>query len=411
MVRARAFSACLLLLGCLGLLAGCSGSGARAESRGGLTVHRGPFRQRLILSGELAAERGETLAVPRTDTFQLQIRWMAPDGTPVKAGDPVVAFDNSQFASDLEEKRLSASQAGTDLATAEAALKTTEAERRFNVAKARSELEKAKIAAAVPQEILPLREYQDRQLARKRAETELAKAEEVLATETRASGTGVQIQQISLEKSRRQIHTAQESIDALTLKAPRDGMVLVGQHPFEGRKLQLGDSIWTGIPVATLPDLSSMVVHANLSDVDDGRITEGAEVLCTLDAYPAITYRGRVVEISPVARESQRNPLLRYFPVRIALDKADTGRMRPGMSVRVEVLGAESRNALLAPREALDFAGAAAPSGPAGAAPRLLLATGGAAAVRLGPCSASECVIESGAAEGTRLRSRSGEAG
>jgi multidrug efflux pump subunit AcrA (membrane-fusion protein) len=411
MVRVRAFSACCLLLGCLAgliMLAGCSGSGARAESAregSGLTVHRGTFRQRLILSGELAAERGNTLVVPRTHSFQLQIRWMAADGTPVKAGDPVIAFDNAQFASDLEEKRLAASQAGTDLATAESELKTTRAERRFNVAKARSEVEKAKIAAAVPREILPLREYQDRQLALRRAETELAKAEEVLATETRASGTGVQIQQISLEKSRREIQAAEEAIGALTLKAPRDGMVLVGQHPFEGRKLQLGDNVWTGIPVATLPDLSSMAVHANLSDVDDGRIAAGAEVLCTLDAYPATTYRGRVVDISPVARESQRNPLLRYFPVRIALAKADPGRMRPGMSVRVEVLGPETRDALLAPRQALDFAGGA------GGSPRLLLAAGGAAAVRLGPCSASECVVESGAAEGTRLRSRSGEAG
>jgi hypothetical protein len=90
MVRARtSSSACLLLLGCLaGLitLAGCSGSGARAESAregSGLAVHRGTFRQRLILSGELAAERGDTLVVPRTHSFQLQIRWMAADGTPV----------------------------------------------------------------------------------------------------------------------------------------------------------------------------------------------------------------------------------------------------------------------------------------------------------------------------------------
>lgn len=138
-----------------------------------------------------------------------------------------------------------------------------------------------------------------------------------------------------------------------------------------------------------------MMVQASLSDVDDGRITPGMTVLCTLDAYPATTYRGRVLEISPVARESQRSPLLRYFPVRIALDKADTRRMRPGMSVRVEVLGPEVKNALLVPRTALDFAGGG---------PRVLPAAGGTAPVRLGPCSADACVVESGVAEGTRLR-------
>jgi HlyD family secretion protein len=406
-------AACLLLLAALAglaglstMMAGCSGTGARAESgredADGLTVHRAPFRQRLILSGELAAERGENLVVPRTNSFQLTIRWLAEDGTPVKAGAPVVSFDNSQFASDLEEKRLSASQAGSDLATAEAQLKTTQSERRFNVAKARSEVEKARLASSVPKEILPLREYQDRQLALRRAETELAKAEEVLATESKVSATSVQIQKIALDKSTRDIHTAEEAIDALELKAPRDGMVLVGTHPFEGRKIQVGDSVWAGMTVATLPELASMMVQANLSDVDDGRITPGMTVLCTLDAYPTTTYRGRVVEISPVARESQRSPLLRYFPVRIALDQADSRRMRPGMSVRVEVLGPEVKGALLVPRTALDFAAGG---------PRALLAAGGAAPVRLGPCSADACVVESGVAEGTRLRSRDGRAG
>ncbi|HEY0511286.1 MAG TPA: efflux RND transporter periplasmic adaptor subunit [Thermoanaerobaculia bacterium] len=404
-MRAQPRAACLLLLACLAAcLAGCSGSGAHAESgrEGGLTVHRGPFRQRLLLSGELAADRGETLVVPRTSSFQVTIRWMAEDGTLVKAGDPVVAFDNSQFSTDLEEKRLSASQAGSDLKTAEAGVKTTLSERRFDVEKARSEVQKDRIAAAVPKDLLSLREYQERQLALQRAETELAKAEEALATQKQVSASDVQVQKISLEKAQRNIRNSEEAIDALTLKAPRDGMVLVADHPFDGHKLLVGDSIWSGMPVATLPELSSMVVHASLSDVDDGRIAPGAEVLCSLDAYPDTPYRGRVVDVSPVARESQRNPLLRYFPVRIALDKVDTRRMRPGMSVRVEVMGPETRDALLVPRAALDLGGRS---------PRALLAAGGGAAVKLGACSASECVVESGLAEGTRLRSRDGGAG
>src|SRR5436305_14400286 len=107
MVRARTSSSvCLLLLACLACLAslaGCSGEGARAQSsrEAGLTAHRGTFRQRLILSGELAAERGEAMNVPRTNSSQLTIRWLAPAGVPGKAGDPVVAVDNSQSSTDL----------------------------------------------------------------------------------------------------------------------------------------------------------------------------------------------------------------------------------------------------------------------------------------------------------------------
>ncbi|HET6345045.1 MAG TPA: efflux RND transporter periplasmic adaptor subunit, partial [Myxococcota bacterium] len=389
-MRLRPLAIRLLPLICLLPLAGCSGRGAHAEAEadGGLAVHRGVFRQRLLLTGELAAERGEQLTVPRTNVWQLQVRWMAEDGTPVKAGEPVVSFDNSQFASDLEEKRLSASQAGSQLSSAQAESRTTLAEKKFDLEKARSELEKARIAAAVPKDLLSLRDYQEKQLALKRAQSEYEKAQAALATQGQVSSTDLEVQKISLDKSLREIHDAEKAIEALTLRAPRDGMMLVGKHPWEGRKLQVGDTVWVGMAVATLPDLSSMIVQASLSDVDDGRITPGMEVRCTLDAYPETTYKGRVVEISPVARESQRSPLLMYFPVRIALEKSDPSRMRPGMSVRVEVLGAEMRNALLVPRAALDLSAAGKP--------RALLAGGGTAEVKLGPCGPSECVVEGG---------------
>lgn len=404
MMRLRPTVTFLLGLAVLAPLAGCSGTGARADAGQSeeLSAHRGPFRQRVLLTGELAAERGEALAVPRTNAFQLQIRWMAEDGARVKAGDPVVSFDNSQFASDLEEKRLSASNAGSELDRAEAESKTTRAEKEFSVQKARSEVEKARIAAAVPKDLLSLRDYQERHLALKRAESGLAKAAEELAAQKKGNSTEIQIQGISLDKSRREIQTAEEAIAALTVRAPRDGMMLVGKHPWEGRKLQVGDTVWIGMTVATLPDLSSMIVQANLSDVDDGRIVPGLEVICTLDAYPAEPYRGRVMEISPVARESQRSPLLRHFPVRVALERSDPRRMRPGMSVRVEVLGTEMKDALLVPRSALDFSGAK---------PRVLLAGGGVAEVRLGPCGALECVVEGGVEAGAPLRSRDARGG
>jgi len=403
----RPIHAFSLGLACLLPLAGCSGAGAHAEATGtrgteDLRVHRGSFRQRELLTGELAAERGEALVVPRTNAFQLTIRWLAEDGTLVKAGDPVVSFDNSQFSSDLEEKRLSAFDAASELERIGAQSKTNLAEKQFAVEKARAEVEKARIAAAVPKDLLSLREYQERQLALARAQSGLAKAEVDLDAERRADVADVQVQKISLEKSRREIHTAEQAIDALTLRAPRDGMVLLSDHPFEGRKLQVGDTIWVGMTVATLPDLSSMIVASNLPDVDDGRIAPGMAALCTLDAYPAMTYRGRVVDISPVARESRRNLLLRFFPVRIALEKSDSRRMRPGMSARVEVLGPEVKDSLLVPREALDFSGAR---------PRALLASGRAVEVRLGPCTARECVVAGGLQEGARLRPRDGRSG
>jgi multidrug efflux pump subunit AcrA (membrane-fusion protein) len=81
-------------------------------------------------------------------------------------------------------------------------------------------------------------------------------------------------------------------------------------------------------------------------------------------------------------------------------------KMRPGMSVRVEVFGTEVRGALLAPRAAIDFTGKRPRVTVAGGAGGALGGETAAREIRLGPCDASFCVVEEGLAEGARLRTR-----
>src|SRR3954468_15997315 len=167
-----------LALLCLLPLLGCAGAGAEtggSRDLGDLQVRRGSLRERLLLSGELTAERATQLVVPQTSSWQLQIRWMEKDGTPVRVGQKLVEFDNSQFTSDLDEKRSTATQTAADLERDRAAAAAAAAEKAFAVEQKKNDLAKAKLAASVPESLLPLREYQDRQLAVRRAEAELAK--------------------------------------------------------------------------------------------------------------------------------------------------------------------------------------------------------------------------------------------
>jgi hypothetical protein len=163
---------------------------------------------------------------------------------------------------------------------------------------------------------------------------------------------------------------------------------------WEPRKLQEGDMVHRGHTVARLPELASMQVEAALSDVDDGRVKPGMAAACVLDAYPQREFPCRVTAVSPVARESSRNSLLRFFKVDLALAEDDPSIMRPGMSVKAEVRVESLPGVLLAPRAALDEA--ARP-------PRARLADGGWAEVEVGPCDAHRCVVTGGLEAGTRL--------
>jgi hypothetical protein len=100
----------ILLLSASGFGA-CADARARAEAPAeDLAVRRGALRPRVLLTGELIAERAVQLKVPRVKgNSQLQIRWMAEDGAEVTRDQPVVEFDNSSFTSEIVEKRLQAS--------------------------------------------------------------------------------------------------------------------------------------------------------------------------------------------------------------------------------------------------------------------------------------------------------------
>lgn len=371
---------------------GRSGPGEPARRE---TVARGDIVDRQVLTGELRATSSVALTVPRTDTWQLTVRWLAEDGAPVKAGDKVLEFDNSQFTAQLAEKHLTlleaemALRSARDLGAIAVAGKDTEL-RQHQIA-----LDKATVHAGVPGDLLAGREAQERQLAKKRAEVAAEKAGQELAAQRRETALEVDVKQIELDKTRRAIAAAEATIAALTLTAPRDGMIVVEDHPWLGRKIKAGDVVQPGMTVVTLPDMGqAMGVRAELSDVDDGRIAVGMTGTCTLDAYPGDPVVCTVKAITPVARNKGESSLRRTFAVELALERTDAARMRPGMSVKIELDPQRAAGVVRVPRGAI-----AEPPG-ADHRARVRMASGELREVTLGLCDAQACAAEAGLAAG-----------
>jgi multidrug resistance efflux pump len=389
----------------VGLLSACAvGCGSVASpapsgagSRPAPTVRRAAFQPRVLLTGELKAIEAEPILVPETPNWQMPIRWMEGDGVTVVAEQKVLELDNTQFTGNLEERRLAESSALNRLMQKEADLAVELADRAFALEQARVRLARARIEADVPEALRSRHEHQAKQLAREQAEVAEAKAAEDLQAARRASDAELEELRIALDKARHDVRIAEEAIAALIVRAPRDGILVVAENRRENRKYQIGDDVWVGLAVMEIPDLSAMKVEALLSDVDDGRIAVGQRALCALDTYPDRTFPGRVVDITPVAKEQGWQSMRRAFRAVIRLDEADPERMRPGMSVQVEVDAEPVADALIVPRGALDLS--VEP-------PRALLAGGASVEVLLGPCSAAECVIERGLEDDSRLRWR-----
>lgn len=393
MIGARA-----LLTGLLVLLVACAGAKASEpeavpppdERR----LVRGDLRERWLLTGQLETAVAEAVVVPRTPEWNITLRWIEKDGARVKAGQKIAELDDSAFARDLLDKKLAAAKAKTDLEHQERESAVQALERAFAVDEARIALEKAKLEAAVAPDSYPLRVYQEKQVALRRREVALEKALDEQRAQREAARLEARVLAIALEKRQREIAQAEQAIEALTLEAPRDGLVIVGVHPWLRRKFESGDNVWVGLPLLMLPELSTMRVSALLSDVDDGRVQPGMRAQCFLDAYPGMSIGGTVTDVSAIAREPPQRSLRRSFFVNVELDRVDLDRMLPGMSVRVEVSGKEARGELIAPRASLDLG--ASP-------PRLERRDGSSTPVDVLSCNAQSCAVRAPAAGGERL--------
>ncbi|HEY0250135.1 MAG TPA: HlyD family efflux transporter periplasmic adaptor subunit, partial [Kofleriaceae bacterium] len=334
-----------------------------------------------VLTGELRAPSAADFVVPRTDQWEIAIRWLADDGAEVKAGDRIVEFDNSAVTATLEQQRLALADAEMAFRSAKD-LSAIETQQKKNaVDQHRVALEKAKVKANVPPDLIAIRDLQERKLDEKRMDAELSKAVSELDAQQREATLDLQVKQIELDKAKRAITNAEATIDAMSLKAPKDGVVVVNNHMWEPRKFRVSDTVQPGWPIASMPDTTqAMEVHSELSDVDDGKLAVGQAGTCTLDAYPNEPINCKVIALTPVARMKGNQSLRRAFDVKLTLEKSDQSKLRPGMSVKVVM-----------PK----------PAGP----PQLLVPRGAVtdASVKLGLCDAQHCVVESGLIEGQQV--------
>jgi len=363
-------------------------------------VSRRPVEDVFLLTGELRAVRASAVTTPRGD--ELQIRWMVDDGTEVKEGERVVEFDASRLIQNIEEQRLRLRQAENARESQERTLVAEGDRKRVAVEKAEVEVAKAQIDADVPKDYRSGVDWSKVQATyhEKKAAFEKARLDqEAFRTSSRSD---LEVLRRTEEKARREMDVAEQSRAGMSVLAPKNGIFLIGNFynwgPEGPRKLQPGDTVWSGYPIAQIPDPSEMEVGAMLSEVDHQAITAGMKARCILDTYPALVFEGRVEDVGAVAAEAGRGfgPISTPsgFAVRVSLARTDPV-MRPGLSVRVEVVRGSWPKALAVPRQAVRF--------DKGKAHVLKKGLAGSSAVAVTACTAVDCVVESGLAEGDRV--------
>jgi HlyD family secretion protein len=317
---------------------------------------------------------GNIIELPYTDVSAR----VEPDALLLKleTTDEQPAFDSAAAVVQSDQAKLEESQLNLQITTL--SLDTTRQRDEADLASAKAQ---AKDAHAKAQRTNQL--FEDKLASREDLETAQTTAAQMDAAVSTAEAAIAELKQTELtiqtkakeilqfeaqlKQDQAKMETAQESLDYCTVKAPK---------PIEGNekdppqwwisKMTAGVSVGYlvqsgssgtsgGTTVMTLSDMSHVFVLATVAESDIGGLIQRFEageqlpVQITADAYPGVSFRGKVVRIAETGVSTSN---VVTFEVKIEVISPNRNLLRPLMTADVEVISAERPDALIIPVQA-----------------------------------------------------------
>jgi HlyD family secretion protein len=313
-------------------------------------------REDLIVSvdveGELAAVRSTEIGAPAVTEMDFKIAFLAPEGTVVKKGQPVLGFDTEVLNRQLGEKSAELAEATKKVEQKEVDLRMKLLDLEQQIAQAEADLGKATLKAEVPAEVQQRVELQKAQLDQKGRERDLAN----LQAEKRATVASAEAELRSLrserDRARGRVEALQASIVKMSVTAAQDGVVIYRTN-WRDEKKKVGDSVWFGETVLAIPDLAEMRGDGFVDEADGGSVAEGQPVTLRLEARSDLDIRGRVKRLGRSVRQRSWRTPGKVFKLEVALERTDATLMRPAMRFRGEIETGRIPGLLLVPRDAV----------------------------------------------------------
>jgi len=221
---------------------------------------------------------------------------------------------------------------------------------------------------------------------------------ELTRQDIRLADADVERYTIALEEARQRLSETQ-------VYAPISGVI-------SDRLVQIGQIIASptmnvsgGTALLTLSDLSQIFVSASVDESDIGKVEAGQDATIMVDSFPDERLHGKVVR---VATKGENVSNVVTFDVKIEVLDETKSKLLPEMTADVEILVAESNDALLVPAEAVQARGGektVLTPAPAPGAPPIPVT------VKIGLSNDSHVEIASGLKEGDAILIASDTAG
>ena len=315
-------------------------------------VKKGEFRITLVETGELQAAWGEKIEAPEV-RGRLLILFLWPEGARVDVGDLVLQFDKTEFERRVLDREGELDEAQSDFTKAEAQAEQQLSGLKIQIEQEEAALELARISQQKAQFGTPV-QLEEAGIRLQQAERLLQEAKEDLKARTIAARVDLQNHRLNIARKQKRYDRIYRDYQQLDVYAPSPGIVVYHKirQPGGDRKVRVGDQVWGGATVLSIPDLSQMQVIAQVGEADIKRVKIGQQAFIRLDASPGVVFRGQVAKVSPMANPREDAPNIQVFETIIDIQEQDE-RLKPGMSVAAEIVVETIPDVLSIPLEAV----------------------------------------------------------
>jgi RND family efflux transporter MFP subunit len=230
-------------------------------------------------------------------------------GDPVRQGQTIAKVEDREIQEQVR-------QAEASYQVAQATIRQRDADLKL----AQTNLERNK--SLLERQLLPRQTYDDTDARHQAAvaQLDLAKAQ--------------------FEQAKSRLEELKINLSNTIISSPVDGFV--GK-----RFLDPGASVSPNVPVASIVDIRSVRMVANLVEKDVKRVTVGTRAAVEVDAFPGETFNGRVSRIAPVF-----DPATRTAEMEIEVPNPGF-RLKPGMYARVQLTVSVRPDAITIPNNAV----------------------------------------------------------
>jgi len=292
-------------------------------------IRVGPLTERRVFTGTLEAS-AEVVVAPRVAG---NVERLSVDiGDPVENGQVIAWIDDDELVQAV-------AQSEADLAVSQATLEEAEASASLaeRVLARQAQLQKDGIASSAE---LDSAQAAD---AASRAMVAVAKARVV------RSEAALETARVRLGQTRIVAEWEQDALAPPGVRGTGDGAdAATGPSRFIAERfVDVGSIVNSSTPLVSLVALDPIVAVVFVPERDFSRLAVDQRATFTTDAYPGLTFSGRVARIAPVFRRSTRQ-------VRVELEVRNTDlRLRPGMFVRATLELDHAEEATIVPVDAL----------------------------------------------------------